>query len=128
MVNSPVIGSRFHRRLEQVNRRLGMLGFHVGQGEETHYGGIFSIPLEGLFKKAQRLVVKPKDKAGPAGKKVTGRRAGFKGNVVVQGGHGAGIILHCVQSPAEEEKRLGGAFVFGDNFLEYRNGGFIIPR
>jgi hypothetical protein len=105
-----------------------MPGFHVGKGEETHRKGIFFVPFERPFKKAHGPVVKTQNKAGPAGKKITRRRLGFKGDVIVQGGQGAGIIPDRVQRPAEEEERLGGAFVFGDNFLEYGNGGFVIPR
>jgi hypothetical protein len=104
-----------------------MPGFHVGKSEETHRKRIFFVPFERPFKKAHGLVVKTQDKAGPAGKEITRRRLGFKGYVVVQGGQGAGIIPNRVQRPAKEEKGLGGAFVFGDNFLERRNGGFVIP-
>jgi hypothetical protein len=127
-VNPLIIWSRLHGRLEHVDGRLGVPGFHVGQSQKTHGNGIFSVPFEGLLEKTNRLVVRHQDKAGPAGEKVARRRPGFKGDVVVQGGQGAGIVFDRVQGPAEKKKRLGGAFVFGNNFLKYRNRGFVIPR
>jgi hypothetical protein len=104
-----------------------MTGFHVGQSQKTHHNGIFRVTFERLLEKANRFGIKTQGKAGSAGKKIARRRPRFKGDVVVQGGQRAGIILDRVQRPAEEEKGLGGAFVFGDNFFKYRNGGFIIP-
>jgi hypothetical protein len=105
-----------------------MPGFHVGKSEETHRERIFFVPFERPFKKTHRPVVKTQNKAGPAGKEITRRRLGSKGNVIIQGGQCAGMIPDRVQCPAEEKKRLSGAFVFGDNFFEYRNGGFVVPR
>jgi hypothetical protein len=113
--------------LEGFDGGLGVAGLELGYAQKTHGDRVFSVPPEGTLEKMNGLVVETENKTGSAGEKISDRGLGLYCDIVVEGGQGSGIVFYGMEGPAQKKKGFGGAFVLGDDFFQYGDGGFIIP-